>query len=124
MIFVFGSNLAGVHGSGAAKDALNRYGAKLGCGQGLQGQSYGIPTKNQYIQSLTLPQVAVFVAEFVRFAKNHPELRFKVTQIGCGLAGFTSDEIAPLFKDAPSNCAFDEKWKPYLGSQRAYWGTF
>lgn len=124
MIFVFGSNLAGVHGAGAAKVAMDKYGAELGRGVGLCGQSYAIPTKNQLLKSLTLGQVSSFVKEFIYFAKKNPYMEFQVTQIGCGLAGFHPFEIAPLFKDAPDNCYFDEKWKPWLGEKRKYWGTF
>lgn len=124
MIFVFGSNLAGIHGAGAAKEAYLRYGAVMGRGNGLSGSSYAIPTKNQFLKSLTLQQIEVYVRDFISYAKKHSELYFKVTQVGCGLAGFTANEIAPLFKEAPGNCAFDEKWKPYLGIQKTYWGTF
>lgn len=124
LIFVFGANLAGIHGAGAALTAYHKYGAQMGRGVGLSGNSYAIPTKNQLMHSLTLPQVKVYVDQFISFAKKNSEMHFKVTQIGCGLAGFSPEEIAPLFKDAPSNCAFDEKWKPYLGNMKAYWGTF
>lgn len=94
-IFVFGSNLAGMHGGGAAYIALKKFGAKLGQGVGLQGQSYGIPTMQGGVET-----IAPYVDEFIAFAREHPELRFLVTRIGCGIAGFDADEIAPLFREA------------------------
>ena len=93
-IFVFGSNLAGSHGGGAARLAYNRFGAIWGQGVGLQGQSYAIPTMQGGVET-----IKPYVDEFILFAKQHPELRFLITKIGCGIAGFTPDEIAPLFKD-------------------------
>ena len=94
-IFAFGSNLAGAHGAGAARLAYNRFGAILGLGVGLQGQSYAIPTMQGGVETIK-PYVDVFVA----FAMQHSEYKFIVTRIGCGIAAFTPDEIAPLFKDA------------------------
>ena len=94
-IFVFGSNLAGMHGGGAARIALERFGAKMGQGVGLQGQSYAIPTMQGGVET-----IKPYVDEFIQFAQQHPELTFLVTRIGCGIAGFTDEEIAPLFEDA------------------------
>ena len=94
-IFVFGSNLQGMHGGGAARIAYEEFGAIWGQGVGLQGQSYGIPTMHGGEDVSKR-----YVDEFVNFAKSHPELKFLVTRIGCGIAGFTDEEIAPLFKDA------------------------
>ena len=94
-IFVFGSNLAGAHGGGAAYLAYQRFGAVMGQGVGLQGQSYAIPTMQGGPDTI-LP----YVEEFIRFADMHPELTFLVTKIGCGIAGFTPREIAPLFAGA------------------------
>lgn len=94
-IFVFGSNLAGSHGGGAARLAYERFGAIWGQGVGLQGQSYGIPTMHGGVEA-----IKPYVDEFIAFAKQHPEYKFLVTRIGCGIAGFTDAEIAPLFKDA------------------------
>ena len=94
-IFVFGSNLQGMHGGGAARIAYEEFGAIWGQGFGLQGQSYGIPTMHGGVDV-----IKPYVDEFVNFAKSHPELKFLVTRIGCGIAGFTDEEIAPLFKDA------------------------
>lgn len=94
-IFVFGSNLAGAHGGGAARLAYNRFGAIWGQGVGLQGQSYAIPTMQGGVET-----IKPYVDEFIRFAKQHPEQKFLVTKIGCGIAGFTVEEIAPLFYHA------------------------
>ena len=94
-IFVFGSNLAGAHGGGAARLAYDRFGAVWGQGVGLQGQSYGIPTMHGGVDV-----IKPYVDEFIAFAKQHPEMKFFVTKIGCGIAGFTVEEIAPLFADA------------------------
>ena len=94
-VFVFGSNLAGAHAGGAAYQAYQRFGAVMGQGVGLQGQSYAIPTMEGGTNTI-LP----YVEEFIIFAKQHPELTFLVTRIGCGVAGFTPTEIAPLFASA------------------------
>ena len=94
-IFVFGSNLAGRHGGGAARHAHNRFGAVWGQGVGLQGQSYAIPTMQGGVKT-----IKPFVDEFIRYAEQHSEYMFLVTRIGCGIAGFRDEEIAPLFKNA------------------------
>ena len=94
-IFVFGSNLSGMHGGGAALLAYRKFGAIWGQGVGLQGQSYGIPTMQGGVET-----IAPYVDEFIAFAKAHPELLFYVTKIGCGIAGFTEEEISPLFAQA------------------------
>ena len=94
-IFVFGSNLAGVHGGGAARIAVEDFGAIWGQGVGLQGQSYAIPTMQGGIDT-----IKPYVDDFIEFAKQHKELFFYVTRIGCGIAGFLDEEIAPLFKNA------------------------
>lgn len=94
-IFVFGSNLAGSHGGGAARVALRKFGAKMGQGVGLQGQSYAIPTMQGGVET-----IKPYVDQFITFAKAHPELKFYVTRIGCGIAGFKDEDIAPLFQAA------------------------
>ena len=94
-IFVFGSNLEGMHGGGAALIAYRKFGAVMGQGVGLQGQSYGIPTMQGGVET-----IRPYVDEFIAFAKEHKELTFLVTRIGCGIAGFTDQEIAPLFVKA------------------------
>lgn len=96
-IFVFGSNLAGMHGGGAAWIAQKLFGAIPGVGVGIQGQSYGIPTMQGGVET-----IAPYVDQFVEYAKEHPQLKFLVTPIGCGIAGFTPEEIAPLFANALS----------------------
>lgn len=99
-IFVFGSNLSGRHGKGAAKTALG-WGAKWGQGVGLQGRTYGIPTKDASIRrTLTIEEIKPFVDEFIEFAKIRKDLIFLVTEIGCGLAGYKPKDIAPLFEKA------------------------
>lgn len=131
MIFVFGSNEGGIHGGGAAKAAVLKYGAKFGQAVGLQGNSYAIPTKGVAWEfgrrvvgdPLRIEKIGAYVNQFVDFATEHPELQFQVTQIGCGLAGFTAEQIAPLFEEAPENCLFDEAWKPFLPPTAKFWGT-
>ncbi len=93
--FVFGSNLAGAHGGGAAWIAYERFGAIMGQCVGLQGQSYAIPTMQGGVET-----IKPYVDEFIEFAKQHPEMKFLVTKIGCGIAGFRVEEIAPLFYHA------------------------
>lgn len=94
-IFVFGSNLAGMHGGGAARIARLHFGAVMGQGVGLQGQSYAIPTMQGGVET-----IRPYVEEFLDFANRHPELHFLVTPIGCGIAGFEAEDIAPLFEKA------------------------
>lgn len=91
-IFVFGSNLQGMHGGGAARMAYEHFGATWGKGIGLYGQSYAIPTMQGGVET-----IKPYVDDFIEFAKRHGELDFLVTEIGCGIAGFTPKEIAPLF---------------------------
>ena len=94
-IFVFGSNIEGAHGGGAAALAYRKWGAIWGQGAGLQGQTYGIPTMQGGIET-----ISPYVDEFIEFAQKHPELTFLVTRVGCGIAGFADNEIAPLFNKA------------------------
>lgn len=94
-IFVFGSNLAGMHGGGAAWVANMKFGAEWGVGVGLTGRSYAIPTMHGGVET-----IKPYVDEFIRFAQANPELKFLVTRIGCGIAGFRDEEIAPLFDEA------------------------
>lgn len=124
MIFVFGSNLAGIHGAGAAKVAHRNYGAEWGTGSGLTGNSYAIPTKDMLIDSLPLGTVQNWVTVFLGFARDHPDMAFQVTQIGCGLAGFTKEQIAPMFADAPKNCFFDTAWRDLMPEGTEFWGTY
>ncbi len=94
-IFVFGSNLGGFHAGGAARVANQKFGAEWGVGVGLTGQCYAIPTMQGGVET-----IKPYTDEFVAFAAQHPELTFLVTRIGCGIAGFRDEEIAPLFADA------------------------
>ena len=94
-IFVFGSNLAGMHGGGAARIACLHFGAVMGKGVGLQGQSYAIPTMQGGVET-----IRPYVNDFIDFTKHHPEMQFLVTPIGCGIAGFEAEDIAPLFESA------------------------
>lgn len=103
-IFVFGSNLAGRHGLGAAKTAHEKFGAVMGKGVGRTGQCYAIPTKDKDFSVLPIDRIKVYVDNFISYARENFNLRFYVTKIGCGLAGYTEEEIAPLFDACPSNC--------------------
>ena len=113
-IFVFGSNLAGRHGKGAALYAREHHGAIYGQGIGLQGSSYAIPTKDAQIRTLPLHQIRRHVDDFKAFAASRPDLVFQVTAIGCGLAGYTPADIAPLFRDVPRNCTLPDVFLSYL----------
>lgn len=93
-IFVFGSNLRGMHGGGAARVAMEEFGAEWGVGVGRTGQTYAIPTMHGGVDA-----IKPYVDEFIEYAKAHPELRFLVTRVGCGIAGFRDEDIAPLFAD-------------------------
>ena len=106
-IFVFGSNLRGMHGGGAARIAHQKFGAIMGQGVGLQGQCYAIPTMQGGVET-----IRPYVDEFIMFAKEHPEQTFFVTRIGCGIAGFTNEEISPLFAEAHNveNIVLPEGW--------------
>lgn len=114
MIFVFGSNLKGIHGAGAAQHAELYCGAKCGQAKGLQGNSYAIPTCSKPGVPLPLEQIKLYVDEFLAFArKNLPPkhcMEFQVTRIGCGFAGYTDEQIAPLFWDAPDNVWLPSAW--------------
>ena len=103
-VFVFGSNLAGMHGGGAARTAVDHFGAIWGQGVGLQGRSYAIPTMHGGVD-----EIKPYVDDFIEFAKQHPEKKFLVTPIGCGIAGFTPEEIAPLFAGAKD---MENVWLP------------
>jgi hypothetical protein len=128
MIFVFGSNEAGIHGAGAARAALLQHGAVWGVGFGHEGDSFAIPTKDQFIKTLPILTINHYVENFIRYARANSHLRFQVTQLGCGLAGLKPEHIAPMFMKAPENCSFDLAWRPHLperkGEDYRYWGTF
>lgn len=115
-IFVFGSNLKGIHGAGAALHAKRRWGARQGQGEGMQGQSYALPTKRTPWERMTLLEVECHVAKFLRFARARADLRFQVTAVGTGRAGFTVAEIAPLFAAAPPNCDLCDEFASHLAA--------
>jgi len=112
-IFVFGSNQAGRHGAGAALIAAKRYGAVRGVPFGLQGQSFAIPTKNKYLQTLSVKTISLYVQKFIDYNFLHFYQKFFITRVGCGLAGLKDEQIAPLFRGAV-NCSFPEQWEEYL----------
>lgn len=115
MIFVFGSNLAGRHGKGAALYARKHHGAVYGRGFGLQGNSFAIPTKDAHLKRLPLGTIAMFVGGFLSFARAEPGKQFFVTAIGCGLAGYKPKDIAPMFRRSPSNVRLPKEFLRELG---------
>jgi hypothetical protein len=118
-VFVFGSNLAGRHGKGAALFARQSRGAIYGQAEGLQGDSYAIPTKDERLRTLPLDRIKEGVDRFVDFARIRPELVFEVTAIGCGLAGLAPDQVAPLFARAPMNCILPAEFQPIVDGLKA-----
>ena len=115
-IFVFGSNLRGLHGGGAARVAMQRFGAVWGQGVGLQGQSYAIPTMQGGVET-----IKPYVDEFINLAREWDQTTFWVTRIGCGIAGFTDEEIAPLFDEAIDlyNVRLPESFERIIRRRRA-----
>lgn len=109
-IFVFGSNLAGRHGAGSALEAHKNWGAKYGIGHGLTGRAYAIPTKDVRLRTLPLDTIHDYVRTFLAFARANPHATFLVVKIGCGLAGYKEEQIAPMFKGAPDNVELPEGW--------------
>lgn len=110
MIFVFGSNLAGRHGKGAALVAKTDFGAIYGNGFGRQGNSYAIPTKGKNLEVLDLDTIKTYVNDFIIYAMQNPQLVFNVTRVGCGLAGYTDKQMSPLFSNCPNNCILPPSW--------------
>ena len=123
MIFVFGSNLDGIHAGGAARYAHQQRGAVMGVGEGLTGECYALPTLGHGFGAMQYFKLASHVSRFLVCAYQHPKLTFQVTRVGCGIAGFSDEEVAALFEAAPPNCQFDEVWRPYLPTA-TFWGTF
>lgn len=115
-IFVFGSNLAGRHGKGAALHARTHHGAKLGVGEGLTGNAYALPTKDERLNVRSLTDILISVDKFITVARKASNLTFYVTKVGCGLAGYRDEDIAPMFRGAPSNCKFHDDWLKYIFS--------
>lgn len=113
-VFVFGSNMAGRHGVGAAQYARKFRGAEFGIFEGLTGSCYAIPTKDENLKPLPIAAIAENVAHFLDVARSMQSARFFVTRVGCGLAGFSDAQIAPLFMNAPSNCNFAYQWRTFL----------
>ena len=118
-IFVFGSNLAGRHGAGAALYAAKNHGAVAGKGGGPMGTCWGIPTKDASLKPRLLGDIAISVERFKTYASKMIHLTFQVTKIGCGLAGFKTEQIGPLFADCPKNCSLPEEFEKYRGAQDA-----
>lgn len=112
-VFVFGSNLAGVHGAGAAAEAVHYWGAVRGVGEGRTGESYALPTKDKQIQTLPLLDIQAAVARFLLYAESRPHLRFLVTKVGCGLAGCSEADIQPMFEAAKAmpNVVLPDDWR-------------
>lgn len=123
-VFVFGSNDAGRHGAGAALLAAKRFGAIYGQGRGMMGQSYGIATKDRHIKTLPLQKIDFQVVIFLCYAQSRPDLEFLVTQIGCGLAGYTPREIAPIFRNPPINVALPLSFWKEIESDWPHVDTF
>jgi hypothetical protein len=98
-IFVFGSNLSGRHGKGAAKIAYSKFGAVYGIGIGHMGNTYSIPTKDENLKTLLIEEIQIYVNDLLEFVKDRVDLHFYITKIGCGLAGYKPEQIAPLFKE-------------------------
>ena len=113
-IWVFGSNLAGRHGAGAAKIAAALYGAPHGKGFGAMGRCFAIPTKDQKLAVIEIAEIHASIDYFLRYAGEHVDEEFFVTRIGCGLAGYHDAQIAPMFKRAPVNCSLPDAWKQYI----------
>ena len=102
-IFVFGSNLGGKHGGGAARQALESFGAYYSKGVGRQRQSYAIPTLDSNLERLPLEIISLYLWDFDDYAQTHPELEFLLTKIGTGIAGFTPQEMESIMPNFPSN---------------------
>lgn len=115
-IFVFGSNLAGRHGKGAALWARQNRGAIYGVGVGPQGNAYAIPTKDRRLRVLPLNVIQSHVAAFLAYVRQRPGIEFEVTPIGCGLAGYRPDQIAPMFVDAPANVGLPDVFRAVLSA--------
>lgn len=113
-IFVFGSNYAGRHGKGAALVAKRKFGARDGQGMGLMGRSYGIATKGHRLEVLGINAILMQVLRFLRFAESRPHLTFYVTKIGCGLAGYSPREIAPMFHGRTPNVVLPQEFEQVL----------
>lgn len=116
-IFVFGSNLAGHHAGGAARAAAERFDAEWGVGEGVTGRAYALPTMDENLDRRSLAGIAESVERFLNHARSQPDHLFFVTRVGCGIAGFDDEQIAPLFRGAPDNCSFAMGWRMWIEDQ-------
>lgn len=110
-IFVFGSNMAGSHGGGAARQAWMMFGAEQGVGEGVTGKCYAFPTLTENFEQCSNTQLKASRLKFYQYANAHPELEFLLTKVGCGIAGFNEDSMKKLFKNAPKNVIKPEDWR-------------
>lgn len=117
-IFVFGSNLAGRHGAGAAKHAALHCQAQYGVGVGRTGQSYAIPTKGHNLEVLPLSEIYGHVKQFIAYAKQNPTEKFFMSRVGCGLAGYQDAQIAPMFIGLPTNVDIPSEWEMFVAPKR------
>ena len=113
-VFVFGSNLAGIHGAGAAQTAYKLHGAKYGHGVGRVGMSYAIPTKGIRVEPIHLERIIPHIEVFLDYAYAHKDTKFFVTALGTGLAGFSHADIGVLFRGHTPNCRMPPEWMEYL----------
>lgn len=116
-VFVFGSNLAGRHGAGSARAALDHYGAELGVYYGPTGAAFAVPTVDTAIEKLPIEVVEMYVRKLIQHSLEHADTVFFVTRIGCGIAGFTDEQIAAIFNRRGlsfPNFDFPIEWKPYI----------
>jgi hypothetical protein len=113
-VWVFGSNEKGIHGAGAARVAHQQFGAKYGVGIGVTGNSYAIPTKDHNIRTLPLSTINEYVKTFIWWATNNPDTEYYLSAVGCGLAGYIDEDIAPMFYPALDNVSYPEQWVPFL----------
>lgn len=117
-VFVFGSNERGIHGGGAARYAYDKLGAWWDIGEGLMGRAYALPTCSLPGRPLPLQEVRRYVDRFLQVAATHPETKFFVSEVGCGLAGHSAEDIAPLFASAPDNCDLPPTWRTWGANQK------
>lgn len=113
-VFVFGSDMAGQHADGAAKTAVEHFGALNGVGRGWSGQSYAIPTMNEHLQQMPLSQIQHYINHFKIYTKNHSKIQYFVTSLGCGIAGYKIEEIAPMFKGISRNVILPQSFRPFV----------
>ena len=113
-VWVFGSNVTGIHAAGEARMAKNNFGAVYGVSEGRMRDSYAIPVKSKNLQSLPIPTLQDNVARFFEHVKSCPRERFYITKVGCGTGEYKDELVAPLFMDAPPNCSFSADWKHHL----------